>query len=417
MGPILKTIPLRIWQLIDWYLSIGLDGLSDGEKSKRAAFGVIMLIGCGAALLYATFYALYDFDGLRVAWTTALACVSVILLPLVAVWSLRLALFLGIAVAVWVFTTLTYHLGASTGLYLFLNMALMSVFIVNGKENLADSFFFGLVCTAAMIVSAVYFQQPSGVAPVDHRFQMIVFLSVVSLMPLIIGLGVLTLSFRVARAEEALAAEHARSEALLENLLPSEIALRLKSAPGTVIADDLPDVTILFADIVDFTPRASSMPPEEVVNFLNRVFTEFDRSTEQFGLEKIKTIGDAYMVAAGMPVARSDHAQVAADMALAMLDVTRRLTREAGQQIDVRIGLHSGPAVAGVIGTRKVFYDVWGDTVNVASRMESSGQGGRIQVTGDTKDRLGAEYTFEPRGDIEIKGKGIVETYWLTGKA
>ena len=403
--------------MVDWYLSLGLEGLSDGEKSKRVAFGVIMLIALGASISYAAFYALYDFDGLQVAWSASLVCCLVVFLPLLAMRSLRSAVYLGLAVCVWVFTSLSYHLGASTGLYLYLNVALMAAFVVNGKENLADSIFFWLVCTVAMVVSVVYFQQPSGTATVDQRLQTIVLLSVVFSLPLMIGLGVLTLSFRVARAEEALAAEYARSEALLDNLLPTEIAMRLKSSPGTVIADDLPEVTILFADIVDFTPRASSMPPEDLVNFLNLVFTEFDSLSERFGLEKIKTIGDAYMVAAGMPVPRSDHATVIAEMALEMLQVTKRLTAQTGQRIEVRIGLHSGSAIAGVIGTQKVFYDVWGDTVNTASRMESQGEEGRIQLTAETKDRLGDAFTYELRGDVEIKGKGVVKTYWLTGRA
>ncbi|MCY6382092.1 adenylate/guanylate cyclase domain-containing protein [Hoeflea prorocentri] len=408
---------LNAWRPITWYLSIGLDGLPDNEKSRRFAFNVIMLAGFGAALGYGAFYALYDFDGLRVAWIAAFACTSIILLPLVAIRSLRLALFLGLAVGIWVFTTLSYFLGAGTGLYLYLNIALLAALVVNGKENLTDTIVFCVACIVAMVISAVYFQEPSGIVVVDPRFQLLVLLTVVVAMPLIIAFGVMTLSFRVARAEEALAAEHARSEALLDNLLPAEIAMRLKSSPGSVIADELPEVTILFADIVDFTPRASSMPPDDLVKFLNWVFTEFDRLTEQFGLEKIKTIGDAYMVAAGLPTARPDHAQVIADMALAMLDVTARLTAESGQRIEVRIGLHSGAAIAGVIGTQKVFYDVWGDTVNTASRMESHGEAGRIQLTDEMKQRLGTAYTFEPRGSVEIKGKGLVQTYWLTGKA
>lgn len=376
-----------------------------------------MLIGSVTALAYAAFYALYDFEGLRVAWGASLVFTSVVVLPLVAIRSLRLAVYLGLALSISIFTFLTYHLGAGTGLYLFLLVGLIAVFVVNGKENLEDTIVFWLLSTAAMVLSAVYFQRPSGMATVDPYLQRLVLVGVIFGLSIIICLGVLVLSFRVARAEEALVTEHARSEALLDNLLPTEIAARLKLSPGTVIADDLPEVTILFADIVDFTPRASSMRPEELVNFLNRIFTEFDKLTEQFGLEKIKTIGDAYMVAAGMPIARSDHAQVMADMALAMLTVTERLTADTGQKIEVRVGLASGTAIAGVIGTQKIFYDVWGDTVNTASRMESHGEEGRIQLTRETKDHLGADYNFEPRGEVEIKGKGLIETYWLIGKA
>ena len=197
---------------------------------------------------------------------------------------------------------------------------------------------------------------------------------------------------------------------------PDQIAARLKASPGVVIADDLPDVTILFTDIVGFTQRASTMRPDDLIRFLNRVFTEFDILTEEYGLEKIKTIGDAYMVAAGTPVARADHAQVTANMALGMLAATARFSAETGQQVDIRIGLHSGPAVAGVIGTKKVFYDIWGDTVNTASRMESEGEKGHIQVTRETKDILGTTYVFAERPKAPIKGKGLMQTYWLLGK-
>jgi len=415
-NPILDRIALQVWRPIAWYLSIGLDGLPDGEKSKRTAFNAIVLVACTVAAAYAVFYTLYDFKGLRVAQAASVVGTTLVLLPLVVRRSLRLAVYLGLVGTIGIFTFLTYHLGADTGLYLFLIIALVAVFVINGKENLTDTIVFWISCTVAMVASAVYFQEPSGVAEVDASFQMIVLVGVIIGLSLMIGAGVLTLSFRVARAEEALATEHARSEALLDNLLPAEIATRLKSSPGIVIADDLPEVTILFADIVDFTPRANSMRPEELVGFLNRIFTEFDKLTAQFGLEKIKTIGDAYMVAAGMPTARPDHAQVTADMALAMLDVTRRLTAETGQCIEVRIGLHSGAAIAGVIGTQKVFYDVWGDTVNTASRMESHGEEGRIQLTRETKDHLGSFYDFELRGEVEIKGKGLLQTYWLIGK-
>ena len=413
----MKILSNQIWRLIDWYTTIGLEGRSDHEKSKRYTFNVIILFGFWTAVFYGAFYALYDFEGLRVAWTTSLICMSVIVLPVVVRRSLRVATFVGVGLTIWVFTYLTYHLGADTGLYLFIIIGLVCVIIVNGNENLLDTLVLWVAGTSAMIVSALFFQEPSGVARVDPVLQSLVLFGVIVGLSVMIGIGLLVLSDRVARAERALAAEHARSEALLDNLLPTEIAARLKSAPGEVIADDLPEVTLLFADIVDFTPRATTMPPDEVVVFLNSVFTAFDKLTEQYGLEKIKTIGDAYMVAAGMPIARADHAQAIADMALAMLEATRKLSDDADQPIEVRIGLHSGSAIAGVIGTQKVFYDVWGDTVNTASRMESHGEIGRIQLTAETKERLGDAFLFEERGMVDIKGKGPVKTFWLTGKA
>lgn len=214
------------------------------------------------------------------------------------------------------------------------------------------------------------------------------------------------------RAERALAVEHARSESLLHNLLPEEIASRLKLEPDKTIADSLPQVAILFADIVDFTPRAAKMKPEAIVEFLNDIFSSFDQLAEKHGLEKIKTIGDAYMVAAGMPRPCGDPLHRVAEMSLDMLHVTQGFP----DGVKLRIGLHAGPAVAGVIGNRKLFYDVWGETVNTASRMESHGEPGRIQVTETAKTELEGDYAFALRGIVNVKGVGQVETWWLTGR-
>lgn len=215
------------------------------------------------------------------------------------------------------------------------------------------------------------------------------------------------------RAE--LEAEYDRSEKLLYNLLPEDIAVRLKLEPDQTIADSLPKVAILFADIVDFTPRASKLPPEDVVGFLNKIFRLFDELADKHGLEKIKTIGDAYMVAAGMPSPVGDPVHRVAEMALDVQRSVAEMSPDFPDGLQVRIGLHAGPAVAGVIGNQKLFYDVWGETVNTASRMESHGEPGRIQVTGAAKEELEADYDFEPRGVVEIKGLGSVKTWFLIG--
>ncbi|MCE8527311.1 adenylate/guanylate cyclase domain-containing protein [Ruegeria pomeroyi] len=229
----------------------------------------------------------------------------------------------------------------------------------------------------------------------------------------VVGLFVGLNQWNTERAEDALEAEHARSEALLYNLLPTEIAARLKDAPDQTIADSLDHTAILFADIVDFTPRSARMTPEDLVSFLNRIFSTFDELAAKHGLEKIKTIGDAYMVAAGLPHPIDRPVHRVAEMAFDMLDALRDLSAELNDPIDIRIGLHAGPVVAGVIGHQKLFYDVWGDTVNTASRMESHGQPGRIQVTAAAREALKDAYDFEPRGAVEIKGIGRLETWWL----
>jgi adenylate cyclase len=204
----------------------------------------------------------------------------------------------------------------------------------------------------------------------------------------------------------------ARSDGLLLNVLPRSIADRLKHDPG-VIADRYDEVTVLFADIADFTPFAERTSPERVVGVLDEIFRAFDTLTERHGLEKIKTIGDAYMVAGGLPEPRPDHAEAIAALALEMQAELARIREALGLRLDIRIGIDSGPVVAGVIGRRKFIYDLWGDTVNTASRMESHGIVGRIQVTEATYRRLSDLYRFEDRGEIEVKGKGRVRAYLL----
>jgi len=206
-----------------------------------------------------------------------------------------------------------------------------------------------------------------------------------------------------------------RSDGLLLNVLPRSIAERLKRDPG-VIAEHHDEVTVLFADVAGFTPFVQRTPANRVVAVLNEVFSAFDELAERHGLEKIKTIGDAYMVVAGLPEPRADHAQAAAEMALEMQAEAKRLGGTLGLDLAFRIGLDSGPVIAGVIGRRKFSYDLWGDTVNTASRMESHGLPGRIQVTGATYARLGDAYQFEDRGEIEVKGKGRLHTYLLLGR-
>ncbi|MFT3692067.1 MAG: adenylate/guanylate cyclase domain-containing protein [Kofleriaceae bacterium] len=216
-------------------------------------------------------------------------------------------------------------------------------------------------------------------------------------------------------AEAAFDRAHQRSEELLLNILPSKIANRLKSHDGT-IAEDYKAVTVLFADIVGFTTMSARMEPEKIVALLNDLFCRFDDLADQLKLEKIKTIGDCYMVAGGIPEPRADHAEAVADMALGMMRIVHEQATKVGEPLDVRIGIHSGPVVAGVIGKRKFVYDLWGDTVNTASRMESHGVPGTIQLTSTTQRLLPKSYLTKQRGTITVKGKGEMDTWILDAK-
>lgn len=207
-------------------------------------------------------------------------------------------------------------------------------------------------------------------------------------------------------------AEKKKSEALLFNILPVPVAHKLRENHDA-IADGFQNVTILFSDIVGFTSLSARMNPEELVTMLNQIFSKFDHLMEREGLEKIKTIGDAYMVASGLPIVSQNHAETIAELALEMQKALKEFNIEQNQNLDIRIGIHSGPVVAGVIGFKKFVYDVWGDTVNTASRMESHGIPGKIHVSEDTYLLLKDHYVFSDRGSIDVKGKGPMNTYLL----
>ena len=233
------------------------------------------------------------------------------------------------------------------------------------------------------------------------------------------GTIVFTLLARFAQqrraAVDSLQIEQAKSENLLLNILPRSIAEQLK-AQTQPIADHFSTASILFADVVDFTPWSECLPPAEVVGILDRLFSSFDALAEKYGLEKIKTIGDCYMAAAGVPTPRPDHAQALAAMALDMVAAMHADDDVGHLGLQLRVGINSGPVVAGVIGRKRFLYDLWGDAVNTASRMESHGTSGRIQITRATYELLAEEFSCEPRGAIAVKGKGAMEVWYLVGR-
>jgi adenylate cyclase len=213
-------------------------------------------------------------------------------------------------------------------------------------------------------------------------------------------------------ARKGLEAEQERSERLLLNVLPAPIAERLKVDPAP-IADRFSEASVLFADIVDFTRLSGGMTPEDLVTLLNELFTDFDRVAERHGLEKIKTMGDAYMAVCGVPLPRPDHLERIADAALEMRDVVAARAESGRRPLGIRIGIDTGPVVAGVIGEKKFIYDLWGDPVTLASRMQSHGLASEIQLTARAGERLTGRYALTPRGAIEVKGRGRMETYLL----
>ncbi|TAE27890.1 MAG: response regulator [Candidatus Kapaibacterium sp.] len=217
----------------------------------------------------------------------------------------------------------------------------------------------------------------------------------------------------IVRYNLLLDAEKRRAEQLLLNILPASIADRLQNGERQ-IADRFDDATVLFADVTNFTPLSETYSAEEIVGLLNRLFSAFDALADKYGVEKIKTMGDSYMAACGIPLQRPDHAAASAHMAIEMLQSLATLNQESGNSLNIRIGLHCGPVVAGVIGVKKFIYDLWGDTVNIASRMESHGEAGKIHVSEAIYTKLKDTFRFEDRGMVEVKGKGSMKTYFLT---
>ncbi len=312
-------------------------------------------------------------------------------------------------------TFVVWSLGLESGTqaYFALGGAAFIFFGVKHWKLFAASFVLAIV----LLVSSYMFAPDIGpVLPHDLAFrkqlaaQVMVNILVISSVLIVYALTALH------KAEAALAAEHDRAETLIETIMPRAIADRLKRAPEKRIADRHDAVTVLFADLVGFTPAARTLTPDEVVGYLDGLFREFDRLVEAADVEKIKTIGDAYMVVGGLTGSSKEGAVSVGRLALDMMHVIRNSEPLNGVQLNLRIGIHTGPAIAGVIGRRRFSYDVWGDAVNVASRMESHSVAGEIQVTQAFRDMVVGDFAFEERGNVDVKGVGMMPTAYLRGE-
>jgi guanylate cyclase len=302
---------------------------------------------------------------------------------------------------------------ASSGVAIWALLSPVGALMILGTRQSAP--WFGLF-SGLVVVSWVLNSNFSSYAlPIPAHTKSIFFVINLAGVATILYVVLLYFQAQKERALKALAIERDRSDKLLLNILPLPVANRLKMNE-TGIADSHEAVTIMFADLIDFTKLSADMPASELVDLLNQVFSEFDQLAEKYGLEKIKTIGDAYMLAGGVPDARNDHAEAVADMALEMLIVLAEIAKNTGKNLVMRIGIHSGPVVAGVIGSSKFSYDLWGETVNMASSMERYGLPDTIQITEATYQLLQHKYAFVPRGRIATKGGIEVVAFILTGK-
>jgi adenylate cyclase len=310
--------------------------------------------------------------------------------------------------------TICWFIGTGSGLQFYFLVAACLVVLQLGVDRIFLASI--LAAIAAIMVITLQFLVPrdTGVQPV---WALSLSFVVTTISACVMVVTTVWYSVReIVRAEAAMEVEYERSEALLANILPSSIAERLKDPSRNTIADKYEDASVLFADIAGFTERASDMAPDKLIRFLDRLYGDFDALVDKHGLEKIKVSGDSYMVVSGVPEPRADHVEALAAFALDMAEAASQLRDSRGDALPLRIGLACGPVVAGVVGSRRFFYDVWGDAVNVASRMETTDSIGRIQVPEDVYRRLKDDFVLQERGVVEVKGKGLMRTWYLIGR-
>ncbi len=313
-----------------------------------------------------------------------------------------------------VITVAAVSIGSGVGLHFYFVVAAAIVVLVLGIDRIWLASAMAVAGAGAVIALELLVPHDTGSQP-DWAFTLGFVINTIAAWFMVVATVWYALR-ETARAEAAMEVEYQRSESLLVNILPPSIAERLKNPEHRIIADKYDDASILFADIAGYTQRASDTPPADLVRFLNALYTDLDVLVDRHGLEKIKTSGDSYMVVSGVPEFRADHLDSLACLALDMADAVAGLLDAQGREVPMRIGLATGPVVAGVVGSRKFFYDVWGDAVNVASRMESTDVEGRIQVPNDVYERLRGRFRFEERGEIDVKGKGPMRTWYLVGR-
>lgn len=307
-----------------------------------------------------------------------------------------------------------WMVGTGSGLQLYFLVAACLAVLQLGSERIILAASLAAVAAALVITLQFLVPRDTGVQP---AWLLSLNFVVTTVSACVMTVATVWYALReIRRAQEAMEVEYDRSEALLANILPESIADRLKDPGRNIIADKYDDASVLFADIAGFTERASDIAPDKLIRFLDRFYSDFDALVDKHGLEKIKVSGDSYMVVSGVPQPRSDHVEALADLALDMAETAKGLRDSRGNVLPLRIGLASGPVVAGVVGSRRFFYDVWGDAVNVASRMESTDSVGRIQVPEDVYQRLKNDFVLQERGAVAVKGKGVMRTWYLVGR-
>ena len=409
-----RGLAIPAW--LDRLLSVGIVSTDPQVARRQRCVNVAAYAGAVSGLSYIVLTSLYDMRGLLLLNVhNAMLIFAGLVLPF---WHRLGENFVAIAYIVMISLGQLYvvwMLGITSDLHIFFTLAGAMLFFFGIRNwRLFLGFFF---YAAALLLFALNFAPVDGVLlPNDGRLRDIVsshtLMSVVTINAALIFYALALVN----RAEVDLEQQYERSEALIATVMPAPIAARLKASEER-IADRIETLSVVFADLVNFTPAAHGLSPEETVGFLDSLVRAFDALAEQHGVEKIKTVGDSYMAAAGFDGRGRDGAIAVGHFALSILDANARHPPLGDRKLDLRIGIHCGPATAGVIGDTRFSYDVWGDAVNLAARMESHGLPGRIQVSAAFHDLTRDEFVFEERGTLAIKGVGEVRTYLLTGRS
>lgn len=399
---------------------IGIQGRHGDEARRIRSLNLIGAIGGVSVALYGLFYAVYD---IAAYWPVVLAnvlCGVGYFLPLLCNRGGRVNLAMWmLAAAAWSnMTSSTLLLGSATGIQFYLIAVAALAVIVTPAGNWWLAAVATIVSVALLEQTHFAFAVPL-LTPLPDAINNAIFVGATAGTMLLVALIIGYYRKIVGDAEQDLQRANARSERLLHAILPAAIADRLKdtdATEGAAIAEHYDDVTVLFADVVGFTAQAADADAGTVVARLNELFTAFDALAAKHGLEKIKTIGDAYMAAGGLPVPQADHAERSARLALDLMATAERLRGAHWPDLKLRIGLHTGPAVAGVIGRSKFAYDIWGDTVNTASRLQELAPSERILTSETTRQRLRDGFDFDGPFELLIRGKGALTSYWLLGE-
>ena len=407
----LRAIPIRLPEFLETMLLAGTAGYPPRRRRGLIIANVTGYLAAISSLTYAATYAAHDFAGLQpLVVGNILSAVCTASVPLLHRFGLS-------AAALWLtavlFSTMLYFiafLGRDSGIQLNYIGAAAVTLAVLGVERLPLAIAIAVIALVCHLAGWFLFPPEEALVIEDDWFLDQLYansaMSIMAIIFLIVFYG-----FRLAYLAEE------RMDALLHKMMPGEIVRRLKENPQETIADSYDDATILFADLKGFTPLSSLLGPARIVGLLDELFTAFDKEAVALGMIQIKTIGDAYMAVAGLPVPRPDHAETAVRFACALLRAAKRVGRRHGLELSMRVGIASGPVMAGVIGQAKVTYDVWGDTVNLAARLESYGEPGRIHVSAGTRAALEGSHAFTPPAMVDLKGIGAVECSFLEFKA